>query len=123
MFHQIEGICIDKDINFSNLKHLIYKIINTLFGENVEIRFRPSYFPFTEPSAEVDILSENGKWLEILGCGIINPVVLENCNIDSNMYSGLALGLGIERIAMLKYEVSDIREFYKSNLDFLGQFK
>ena len=95
----------------------------SLFGENVETRFRPSYFPFTEPSAEVDILSENGKWLEILGCGIINPVVLENCNIDSNIYSGLALGLGIERIAMLKYEVSDIREFYKSNLDFLDQFK
>tara|TARA_Y100000589_G_C27164201_1_gene634071 strand:- start:784 stop:1500 length:717 start_codon:yes stop_codon:yes gene_type:complete len=123
MFHQIEGIYVDKDVNFANLKDLINKILLSLFGENVEIRFRPSYFPFTEPSAEVDILSENGKWLEILGCGIINPVVLENCNIDSNMYSGLALGLGIERIAMLKYEVSDIREFYKSNLDFLGQFK
>ncbi len=123
MFHQVEGIYVDKDVNFANLKDLINKILLSLFGENVEIRFRPSYFPFTEPSAEVDILSENGKWLEILGCGIINPVVLENCNIDSNAYSGLALGLGIERIAMLKYEVSDIREFYKSNLDFLGQFK
>ena len=123
MFHQVEGIYVDKDVNFANLKDLINKILLSLFGENIEIRFRPSYFPFTEPSAEVDILSENGKWLEILGCGIINPVVLENCNIDSNMYSGLALGLGIERIAMLKYEVSDIREFYKSNLDFLGQFK
>ena len=123
MFHQIEGIYVDKDVNFANLKDLINRILLNLFGENVEIRFRPSYFPFTEPSAEVDILSENGKWLEILGCGIINPVVLENCDIDSNIYSGLALGLGIERIAMLKYEVSDIREFYKSNLDFLGQFK
>ncbi len=123
MFHQIEGIYVDKDVNFANLKDLINKIMLSLFGENVEIRFRPSYFPFTEPSAEVDILSENGKWLEILGCGVINPVVLENCNIDSNIYSGLALGLGIERIAMLKYQVSDIREFYKSNLDFLGQFK
>ena len=123
MFHQIECIYVDKDVNFANLKDLINKILLSLFGKNVEIRFRPSYFPFTEPSAEVDILSENGKWLEILGCGIINPVVLENCDIDSNIYSGLALGLGIERIAMLKYEVSDIREFYKSNLDFLGQFK
>tara|TARA_B100001057_G_scaffold405963_1_gene419126 strand:+ start:1112 stop:1828 length:717 start_codon:yes stop_codon:yes gene_type:complete len=123
MFHQIEGIYVDKDVNFANLKDLINKILLSLFGENVEIRFRPSYFPFTEPSAEVDILAENGKWLEILGCGVINPVVLENCNIDSNIYSGLALGLGIERIAMLKYQVSDIREFYKSNLDFLGQFK
>jgi phenylalanyl-tRNA synthetase alpha chain len=123
MFHQVEGIYVDTDVTFSNLKDLIHKILHDLFGKGIEIRFRPSYFPFTEPSAEVDILSENGKWLEILGCGIINPVVLENCNIDSNMYSGLALGLGIERIAMLKYEVSDIREFYKSNLDFLSQFK
>ncbi len=123
MFHQVEGIYVDKDINFSNLKSLINKILLEIFGEAVEVRFRPSYFPFTEPSAEVDILSESGKWLEILGCGIVNPVVLNNCNIDSNKYSGLALGMGIERIAMLKYEVNDIREFYKSNLDFLGQFR
>ena len=123
MFHQIEGIYVDKDINFANLKDLIYKIVNSLFGENIEIRFRPSYFPFTEPSAEVDILSEEGKWLEILGCGIVNPVVLENCDIDSNKYSGLAFGLGVERIAMLKFGVTDIRDFYKSNLDFLNQFK
>jgi phenylalanyl-tRNA synthetase alpha chain len=82
-----------------------------------------SYFPFTEPSAEVDILSKEGKWLEILGCGIVNPIVLENCNIDSAKYSGLAFGLGIERIAMLKHGVTDIRDFYKSNLDFLRQFK
>ena len=87
------------------------------------VRFRPSYFPFTEPSAEVDILSESGKWLEILGCGIVNPIVLENCKIDSGKYSGLAFGLGVERIAMLKYGVNDIRDFYKSNLDFLKQFK
>ena len=87
------------------------------------MRFRPSYFPFTEPSAEVDILSKEGKWLEILGCGIVNPIVLENCKINSKKFSGLAFGLGIERIAMLKYGVSDIREFYKSNLDFLSQFK
>tara|TARA_S200000501_G_C20817078_1_gene741104 strand:- start:969 stop:1685 length:717 start_codon:yes stop_codon:yes gene_type:complete len=123
MFHQVEGIYIDQDVNFANLKDLINQILLSIFGENIELRFRPSYFPFTEPSAEVDILSENGNWLEILGCGIVNPIVLNNCNIDANRYSGLALGLGIERIAMLKYGVNDIREFYKSNLDFLGQFK
>ena len=123
MFHQVEGIYVDKNITFANLKDLIHKILYNLFSKNVEIRFRPSYFPFTEPSAEVDILSENGKWLEILGCGIVNPIVLENCNIDSEKYSGLAFGLGIERIAMLKYGVNDIRDFYKSNLDFLDQFK
>ena len=123
MFHQIEGIYIDEDISFSNLKDLIHKILYSLFGDSVQIRFRPSYFPFTEPSAEVDIQAKNGKWLEILGCGVVNPIVLENCKIDSNKFSGFAFGLGIERIAMLKYGVNDIREFYKSNLDFLLQFK
>ena len=123
MFHQVEGIYIDTNVSFANLKDLIYKIVYYLFGENTNIRFRPSYFPFTEPSAEVDISSDGKKWLEILGCGIVNPIVLENCGIDSKKYSGLAFGLGIERIAMLKYGVSDIREFYKSNLDFLDQFK
>ena len=123
MFHQIEGIHIDKEVNFAELKDLIYKIIYSLFGEDTLIRFRPSYFPFTEPSAEVDIMSDNGKWLEVLGCGIVNPIVLENCEISSKDYSGLAFGLGIERIAMLKYGVNDIRDFYKSNLDFLKQFK
>jgi phenylalanyl-tRNA synthetase alpha chain len=123
MFHQVEGIYVDENVTFANLKDLIHKILHKLFGDNVQIRFRPSYFPFTEPSAEVDILSDSGKWLEILGCGVVNPIVLENCNIDSNKYSGLAFGLGVERIAMLKYGVNDIREFYKSNLDFLSQFK
>ena len=123
MFHQVEGMLVDENVTFGNLKDLIHKIIYVLFGTDTEIRFRPSYFPFTEPSAEVDILAENGKWLEILGCGIINPIVLENCNIDSKKYSGLAFGLGVERIAMLKYGIKDIRDFYKSNLDFLSQFK
>jgi phenylalanyl-tRNA synthetase alpha chain len=123
MFHQVEGIYVDEKVTFSQLKDLIYKIIYSLFGNEVKLRFRPSYFPFTEPSAEVDILSEDGKWLEILGCGIVNPLVLENCNIDSSKFSGLAFGLGVERIAMLMHGVSDIREFYKSNLDFLRQFK
>tara|TARA_B100001173_G_C15964905_1_gene537318 strand:- start:380 stop:1105 length:726 start_codon:yes stop_codon:yes gene_type:complete len=123
MFHQVEGIYVDKDVSFANLKYVIFKILHNLFGKKIELRFRPSYFPFTEPSAEVDILSEDGKWLEILGCGIVNPVVLKNCKIDSSTYSGFAFGLGVERIAMLKYGVTDIREFYKSNLDFLSQFK
>ena len=123
MFHQVEGIYVDEGVTFANLKDIINSILHDLFGSSVEIRFRPSYFPFTEPSAEVDILSSNGAWLEILGCGIVNPIVLENCNIDSERFSGLAFGLGVERIAMLKYGVNDIREFYKSNLDFLNQFK
>ena len=123
MFHQIEGIYVDEDVSFAKLKDLIYQIIDDLFGQNIELRFRPSYFPFTEPSAEVDILSEDGKWLEVLGCGIVNPIVLENCRIDSSKFSGLAFGIGVERIAMLKHDVKDIREFYKSNLDFLSQFK
>ena len=124
MFHQVEGIYVDEEVNFSHLKSLIYKIVISLFGSDVKIRFRPSYFPFTEPSAEVDILFEGShKWLEILGCGIVNPKVLENCDIDSTKYSGLAFGLGVERMAMLRYGVSDIRDFYKSNLDFLRQFK
>ncbi len=123
MFHQVEGIYVDENVNFTHLKSLIYKIVTSLFGSKVKIRFRPSYFPFTEPSAEVDILSENGKWLEILGCGIVNPVVLKNCNINPEKFSGFAFGLGIERIAMLKFGVRDIRDFYKSNLDFLNQFK
>ncbi len=123
MFHQIEGILVDKNVDFAQLKNLIYKIIHYLFGSDVKLRFRPSYFPFTEPSAEVDILSEDNKWLEVLGCGIVNPVVLENCNICSKNYSGLAFGIGVERIAMLKHGVNDIREFYRSNIDFLKQFK
>ena len=115
MFHQIEGIYVNEDVNFANLKDLIFRIIRDIFGKDVEIRFRPSYFPFTEPSAEVDILSDDGNWLEVLGCGIVNPIVLNNCGIDHDKYSGLAFGLDIERIAMIKIGVNDIRDFYKSN--------
>ena len=123
MFHQIEGIYIDKNVSFAQLKSLIYQITYDIFGNDIQLRFRPSFFPFTEPSAEVDILfSESNQWLEILGCGIVNPRVLDNCKIESNIYSGFAFGLGVERIAMLKYGIKDIREFYKSNLDFLKQF-
>ena len=123
MFHQIEGIYVDKNVSFANLKYLMLQIVGFIFGSEVKIRLRPSYFPFTEPSAEVDIQSEDGKWLEILGCGIVNPIVLNNCGVDSKRFSGLAFGLGVERIAMLKLGVTDIRDFYKSNLDFLNQFK
>ncbi len=123
MFHQVEGIYVAEDVNFSNLKYLINQIIQKIFDQKTKVRFRPSFFPFTEPSAEVDILGENNKWLEILGCGVVNPIVLDNCGIDSKRFSGIAFGLGVERIAMLKYGVEDIRDFYKSNLDFLTQFK
>ena len=123
MFHQIEGLYVDKDVSFTQLKDLIYTILHSLFGKDVKLRFRPSYFPFTEPSAEVDILfGDDDNWLEVLGCGIVNPVVLSNCKINPEEYSGLAFGLGIERIAMLKFGMRDIRDFYKSNIDFLGQF-
>ena len=96
MFHQVEGIYVNEGVNFAQLKDLIHKIIQSIFDSEVEIRFRPSLFSFTEPSAEVDILSERWKWLEILGCGIVNPVVLDNCKLDSKKYSGLAFGLGVE---------------------------
>ena len=123
MFHQLEGLHIDKNINMGHLKGCLNYFVKEFFEvDKIKMRFRPSHFPFTEPSAEVDVLFGD-KWLEILGCGVVNPKVLENCKIDSSKYSGLAFGLGIERIAMLKYGVNDIRDFYKSNLDFLRQFK
>ena len=122
MFHQIEGLLVDEEINFANLKDLILKIISFIFEKDIKIQFRPSYFPFTEPSAEVDILSSEGKWLEVLGCGIVNPIVLENCGIDSSKYSGLAFGLGIERIAMLLYQIDDLRLFFENDIRFLKQF-
>ena len=122
LFHQVEGIYINEKVSFAELKGCLEYFVKQMFGPKKQMRFRPSYFPFTEPSAEVDILFGK-KWLEILGCGVVNPKVLSNCKIDPKKFSGLAFGLGIERIAMLKYGVKDIREFYKSNLDFLRQFK
>ena len=122
MFHQIEGLCIDKNINFCHLKSLLSTFISELFGRDMDIRFRPSYFPFTEPSAELDI-KFNGKWLEVLGCGMVHPNVLSNVNIDSKKYSGFAFGLGIERLAMLQYGITDLRMFYENDLSFLSQFK
>ena len=121
MFHQIEGLCVDKNINFCHLKGLLIDFIEEFFEKKMEIRFRPSYFPFTEPSAEIDI-KFNGKWLEVLGCGMVHPNVLRNVKIDPKKYSGFAFGLGIERFAMLKFNIKDLRIFYENDLSFLSQF-
>ena len=122
MFHQVEGLVIDQGINFSHLKGILHEFINCFFEKDLELRFRPSYFPFTEPSAEVDILSEDGKWLEILGCGMVHPKVLENLDLDSEIYTGYAFGMGVERLVMLKYDIKDIRLFYENDLNFISQF-
>ncbi len=121
MFHQVEGIVVDEGITFAHLKGVLEEFAEHIFGEGVRTRFRPSYFPFTEPSAEVDIMGDNG-WLEILGCGMVHPTVLENVGIDSRQYSGFAFGMGVERIAMLRYGVNDIRLFFENDLRFLRQF-
>ena len=123
MFHQVEGLVIDKDINFTHLKGILHDFINSFFNDEMSLRFRPSYFPFTEPSAEVDLLSNDGQWLEILGCGMVHPKVLDNLGIDNKKYSGYAFGMGVERLTMLKYGIKDIRLFYENDLSFLGQFK
>lgn len=122
MFHQVEGLMIDEDVNFSQLKGLIINFLEHFFEKKLEVRFRPSYFPFTEPSAEVDIMGENG-WLEILGCGMVHPKVLANVGVDSEKYTGLAFGMGVERLAMLRHGIDDIRIFFENDLRFLEQFK
>ena len=134
IFHQVEGLYIEKDVSFADLKQTLLYFAKEMFGEETEIRLRPSYFPFTEPSAEVDVSCQicSGKgcnvckhsgYLEIMGCGMVDPNVLENCGIDSSVYSGFAFGMGIERIAMLKYQVNDLRHFFENDLRFLRQFK
>lgn len=134
IFHQVEGLYIDKDVSFADLKQTLLYFAKEMFGEKTKIRLRPSYFPFTEPSAEVDVSCQlcNGKgcnvckhtgYLEIMGCGMVDPNVLENCGIDSTVYSGFAFGMGVERIAMLKYQVNDLRHFFENDLRFLKQFK
>ena len=127
LFHQVEGLVIDTDITFAELKGTLVYFAKQLFGENVKYRFRASFFPFTEPSAEVDIWwqpkGKEGKWLEILGCGMVDPNVLNNLNIDSEKYIGYAFGMGIERMAMLKYGIDDIRLFFDNDKRFLNQFK
>jgi phenylalanyl-tRNA synthetase alpha chain len=122
MFTQVEGLLIDRDVSFANLKALLYEFVSSFFERSVELRFRPSYFPFTEPSAEVDVLSESGRWLEILGCGMVHPNVLGNVGIDAEQYRGYAFGMGVERLAMLRYGVDDLRLFFESDLRFLRQF-
>jgi phenylalanyl-tRNA synthetase alpha chain len=132
-FHQVEGLYIDDNVSFADLKQTLYFFVKEMFGEAIKIRFRPSYFPFTEPSAEMDIscLICSGKgcnvckhtgWVEILGCGMVHPNLLENCKIDSNKYTGFAFGMGVERITMLKYQIKDLRLFSENDVRFLGQF-
>ena len=134
IFHQVEGLYIDENVSFADLKQTLLYFAREMFGKKVEIRLRPSYFPFTEPSAEMDISCQicGGKgcnvckytgWLEILGCGMVDPNVLEFNHIDSKKYTGFAFGMGIERVAMLKYQVKDLRLYFENDLRFLEQFK
>jgi len=133
-FHQVEGLYIDKDVSFADLKQTLLYFAQEFFGKETKIRLRPSYFPFTEPSAELDIscficggkgcpVCKGSGWVEILGCGMVDPQVLENCKIDSNVYTGFAFGMGIERITMLKYQIKDIRILFENDVRFLKQFE
>ncbi|MBL37474.1 MAG: phenylalanine--tRNA ligase subunit alpha [Xanthomonadales bacterium] len=127
-FHQVEGLLVDEDVTFADLKGLLSTFVNTYFEDELEMRLRPSYFPFTEPSAEVDIRWRNadgspGRWLEVLGCGMVHPNVLENCGVDAERFTGYAFGLGVERFAMLRYRVDDLRLFFDNDLRFLAQFR
>jgi phenylalanyl-tRNA synthetase alpha chain len=132
-FHQVEGLYIDENVSFADLKQTLYFFVKEMFGQDAKVRFRPSYFPFTEPSAEMDVtcficggkgcrICKNTGWVEILGCGMVHPKVLENCGIDSNKYTGYAFGMGIERPALLLYDVNDIRLFSENDERFLRQF-
>jgi phenylalanyl-tRNA synthetase alpha chain len=132
-FHQVEGLYIDENVSFADLKQTLYFFVQEMYGKDVKVRFRPSYFPFTEPSAEMDVtcficggtgcrICKQSGWVEILGCGMVHPVVLENCGIDPEKYTGFAFGMGIERPAMLRYDVNDIRLFSENDVRFLKQF-
>lgn len=132
-FHQVEGLYIDKEVSFADLKQTIMYFVKEMFGQNTQVRFRPSYFPFTEPSAEIDIscficeqkgcaVCKKSGWVEIGGCGMVDPAVLENCGIDPKQYSGYAWGMGIERITMLKYQINDLRLYFENDVRFLKQF-
>jgi phenylalanyl-tRNA synthetase alpha chain len=133
-FHQVEGLYIDKNVSFADMKHTLLYFSKEMFGEQTKIRLRPSYFPFTEPSAEMDVscficdskgcnVCKYSGWVEIMGCGMVDPAVLFNCSIDTNQYSGFAFGMGIERIAMLKYRVNDLRLFSENDVRFIKQFQ
>ena len=132
-FHQIEGLVVDKNITFADLKGTLAEFAKELFGEDTKVKFRPHHFPFTEPSAEMDVscfkcggkgcrFCKGSGWIEILGCGMVHPKVLERCNIDTNEYTGFAFGVGLERIALLKYEIDDMRLLYENDVRFLNQF-
>ena len=132
-FHQVEGLYIDENVSFADLKQTLYFFVKEMYGEDVKVRFRPSYFPFTEPSAEMDVscficggkgcrICKYSGWVEILGCGMVHPNVLENCKIDSDKYTGFAFGMGIERPALIKYDINDIRLFSENDVRFLRQF-
>jgi phenylalanyl-tRNA synthetase alpha chain len=123
MFHQVEGLVIDRDVSFANLKAVLQEFVERFFERPARLRFRPSYFPFTEPSAEVDIWSESGRWLEVLGCGMVHPKVLANAGIDAEEFTGYAFGMGVERLTMLLHGVSDLRQFFENDLRFLQQFR
>jgi len=123
MFHQVEGLLVDKDISFADLKGILEQFLKAFFEDNVKVRFRPSYFPFTEPSIEVDIDRGDGKWLEVLGCGMVHPKVFESSGIDPEEYTGFAFGMGVERLAMLRYGVNDLRLFFDNDLRFLNQLR
>lgn len=134
IFHQIEGLYVDKDVSFADLKQTLFYFAQEFFGPGTKIRFRPSYFPFTETSAEMDVscnicggegcnICKYSGWVEILGCGMVDPNVLEACGIDSNIYTGFAFGMGIERIALVKYQINDLRLFFENDMRFLEQFE
>ncbi|MBK7244373.1 MAG: phenylalanine--tRNA ligase subunit alpha [Saprospiraceae bacterium] len=133
LFHQVEGLYVNKNVNFKELKDTIYYFVKAMYGDDTKVRFRPSFFPFTEPSAEVDIsclichglgcnVCKYSGWVEIMGCGMVDPNVLENCKINSKEYSGFAFGMGLERITMLHYQIKDLRLFFENDLRFLNQF-
>jgi len=128
MFHQVEGLLVDRRASFADLKSTIEAFLRAFFERDLAVRFRPSYFPFTEPSAEVDIewgreADGSTKWLEVMGCGVVHPRVFENCGVDPEQWSGFAFGLGVERLAMLRYGVQDLRLFFENDLRFLRQFR
>ena len=134
MFHQVEGFLVDTDVSFADLKGVVFEFLRAFFEKDIQVRFRPSYFPFTEPSAEVDIecvmcdgqgcrVCSHTGWLEVMGCGMIHPEVFKSVNIDNERYSGFAFGMGVERLAMLRYGINDLRLFFENDLKFLQQFK
>ena len=123
MFHQVEGLVVDEHVSFANLKAVLHEFVEAYFERKAQLRFRPSYFPFTEPSAEVDVEWGEDSWLEILGCGMVHPNVLESAGVDSEKYTGYAFGMGVERLAMLRYGVADLRTFFENDLRFISQFR